>query len=151
MSSHTTVFLPIQAWTYSSPELRDSGKTIDIGLLAECLLYYEQVVIEMTEGSQLGDFVTSFDQQGRLPDLLAMMQDRTITFSGYNYILTNFKSRSGEHVTAGVTKMLTLDAQNNQSSFALNYTRSDALASHIKDHYLLSNFRSLLRDTLHSM
>jgi len=41
MSDHTRAFVPIEAWCYSSPSLKYSGKSVDIGLMAESLIYYD--------------------------------------------------------------------------------------------------------------
>ena len=51
MSDHTTVFVPLESWSYHSPELRANNKLIDVGLLAESLIYYDHVIVNV--GSQL--------------------------------------------------------------------------------------------------
>jgi hypothetical protein len=45
LNDHTTALVPIEAWAYQSPDLRRQGRQIDIGLLAEALIYYDRVLV----------------------------------------------------------------------------------------------------------
>jgi hypothetical protein len=44
-NDHTTAIVPLQCWAYESPLLRRARTTIDIGLLAEALIYYDRVLL----------------------------------------------------------------------------------------------------------
>jgi len=143
MPPHETAFLPIHTWTYSSPDQARQGRTIDIGLLAEALLYYEQVVIEMTDGPDLPEFVSWFDQQDRLVDLLAMLEDRTITFYGYDYMLKPLKITGGGVSTHAVTKFLTAGEKGNECWAFMN-AFADGFAKQFNYEYFVDRFRTLL-------
>ena len=42
---HTTALVPIEVWAYQSPRLLVDDVRLDIGLLAEALIYYDRVLI----------------------------------------------------------------------------------------------------------
>src|SRR5882762_9108619 len=44
-NSHATAIVPLQCWMYESPLLRRDRVPIDIGLLAEALVYYDRILI----------------------------------------------------------------------------------------------------------
>ncbi len=140
MSSHAAAFVPIEAWTYSSPEQRERGRSVDIGLLAESLLYYDQIVIDLNEGAHLAELVNWFAQHDQLATLLSMMDDRTLRFHGYKYFFIPFKSRSEGVVTSSVMTGITPEC------FPIAHAFSDEFASRFNYDYFLNRFRSLLRD-----
>jgi hypothetical protein len=45
MNDHTTAIVPIETWAYQSPDLRRQNVSLDIGLLAEALIYYDRVLV----------------------------------------------------------------------------------------------------------
>src|SRR3954469_18128679 len=44
-NDHTTAIVPLQCWTYESPLLRRDRTPIDVGLLAEALIYYGRILL----------------------------------------------------------------------------------------------------------
>ena len=78
MSEHTTALVPIETWAYQSPELRASGKQIDVGLLAESLVYYEAILLNIGNQPQLAELLRWLIGQGALEDFLALLRDGTI-------------------------------------------------------------------------
>ncbi len=44
-SDHSTAIVPLQSWVYESPALRRDRTPIDVGLLAEALIYYDRVLL----------------------------------------------------------------------------------------------------------
>ncbi len=144
MPQHTTTLVPIEAWPYSSPELKDQGRIVNIGLLGEALLYYERVLLEVTDGRQLAEIVRWFIRQERLPDLLALMQDKTITFCGYNYHLTPFNSMDRQTPTIGVMRALTVDPKGNRTAGPVIYAFSDGFKDVIADDHHRNTFRELM-------
>lgn len=45
MNDHTTAVVPIETWAFQSPRLRRGGQVLDVGLLAEALIYYDRVLV----------------------------------------------------------------------------------------------------------
>jgi len=88
MSDHTTAFVPMETWCYNSPEIRDGGESIDIGLLAEALIYYECVIANVTNQPQFGDLLKWFIRQDRFSDFLALIRDGTIKIYEYAFATT---------------------------------------------------------------
>ena len=112
MNDHTTALVPIETWAYASPSLRMAQQPIDVGLLAEALIYYDRVLLvpssypssgrvlsesEASSGRHSSekiqqarppfiDIVDWFASRQELPELLALLQDRTITV--YHYAFT---------------------------------------------------------------
>lgn len=91
MSDHKKALVPLESWCYASPELRAVGRTIDIGLFAESLIYYDSVLINPTNQPQLAEFLRWFEQQNRLDDLFALMNDGTIKVYEYAFLTTAIK------------------------------------------------------------
>jgi hypothetical protein len=44
-NDHTTAIVPLQCWAYESPLLRRDRTPIDVGLLAEALIYYDRILL----------------------------------------------------------------------------------------------------------
>jgi hypothetical protein len=85
MSNHKQTLVPISTWCYSSPELGYKGYTIDIGLMAEALIYYENVFINITNQPQFAAFVEWFIKQGKYDKFLSLVSDGTIQFYDYSF------------------------------------------------------------------
>jgi len=64
MSDHTTAIVPLETWCYSSPEMRAQGKTVDVGLFAEALIYYDCIIANITNQPQLAEFLKWFAHSG---------------------------------------------------------------------------------------
>lgn len=88
MSDHTRALVPLESWCYASPELRTAGRTIDIGLFAEALIYYDSVLINLTNQPQFAEFLRWFVQQERLADLISLVRDGTIKVYDYAFVTT---------------------------------------------------------------
>jgi hypothetical protein len=85
MSNHQQTLVPISTWCYSSPELGYKGYTIDIGLMAEALIYYEKIFINITNQPQFATFIEWFIQQGKYNTFLSLVSDGTIQFYDYSF------------------------------------------------------------------
>lgn len=93
MSDHKSALVPIGTGPYFSPDLFDQRRILDIGLLAEALLYYESVAIDVTAEAQVEGLLKWFDEQAKIPDLIALCRDGTLTFTGYNFSVMPFSTR----------------------------------------------------------
>ena len=85
MSNHQRTIVPIEAWAYHSPDVRDSGKLIDIGLFAEALLYYEEVLVVPSTEVGFASFIRWFADRGCLPGLLALIADGSVGVYHYAF------------------------------------------------------------------
>lgn len=86
MSDHTKALVPIDVWEFSSPDLKEKGEIIDIGLFAEALVYYDQVLVSVTNQIQLGRFIGWFIERGLLDDLSNLIKEGNVRL--YNYAFT---------------------------------------------------------------
>lgn len=85
MSDHKKTIVPLESWCYKSPELRFKGKLIDIGLFAEALIYYDQVIINFSTQAQFIEFLNWFVVQGKYPELIRLLNDQTIVIYYYAF------------------------------------------------------------------
>jgi len=94
MSNHSKALVALESWSYNSPEIRHEGKSVDIGLMAEALIYYDQVLINVATQPQLAEFINWFVAQNRYSDLLSMFKDDTIKLYDYGFRTTAFLDAS---------------------------------------------------------
>lgn len=85
MSNHSQTIVPISTWCYCSPELGYRGYTIDVGLMAEALIYYDTVLINITNQPQFATFIEWFIKQGKYDELLSLISDGVIQFYDYSF------------------------------------------------------------------
>ena len=88
MSDHKTALVPLESWCYNSPELHASGKSIDIGLLAEALIYYDTALINVSTQPQFAELLNWFIAQNKFNDFLALVNDGSIKIYDYAFIST---------------------------------------------------------------
>lgn len=86
MSDHTKALVPIESWCYNSPEIRTKNRAVDIGLLAEALIYYDQILLNVTNRDQFAEVLDWFISQGRFSDFLALLNDGTLHIFDYGFV-----------------------------------------------------------------
>ncbi len=86
MSDHTTALVPIESWAYQSPELRDAGRQIDIGLFAESLIYYDRILLNVSNQPQLAELLRWAIDQNALCDFISLVKDRSISIYEYSFV-----------------------------------------------------------------
>lgn len=84
-SDHTRALVPIESWCYGSPELLSRGISIDMGLLAEALIYYDQVLLNVSNQPQFAAVLEWFIRQDRYDDLLELFREETIQVYEYSF------------------------------------------------------------------
>jgi hypothetical protein len=93
MSDHSRAFVPVDTGAHSSPELTLKERSVDTGLLAEALVYYDQVLFNVTNAHQFADLVSWLIQQGlpfeRLLDLLREETLRVYYYAFYTLPFVN--------------------------------------------------------------
>jgi len=98
MTDHSTAIVPLETWSYSSPELRAKRKTVDVGLFAEALIYYDCVAANITNQPQLAEFLQWFISQGRLDDFLSLVRDGSVKLYEYAFATTAVRDdRTGNY------------------------------------------------------
>ena len=98
MSDHASTLVPIESWCYLSPELRHGGASIDIGLFAEALIYYDRVFVIPGNEVQFADFISWFVRQDKYSDLIALLKAGIINFYYYAFISTAVKHEGVYHL-----------------------------------------------------
>jgi hypothetical protein len=88
MTDHSSAIVPIESWCYCSPEVKACGKSIDIGLFAEALIYYDRVLVNIGNQPQLAEFIRWFISQNRFEDFLSLVMDGTVTIYEYSFMTT---------------------------------------------------------------
>ena len=85
MSDHSRAFVPIEAWCYSSPSLKYSGKSIDIGLMAESLIYYDNIYLNINTQQDFAEILKWFINQGKFEFFLSLLRDGIIIIYHYAF------------------------------------------------------------------
>jgi hypothetical protein len=85
MSKHAYALVPIESWCYSSPDVAYRGSSVDIGLMAESLIYYDTIYVHVTNQSQLAALIEWFVKQRKYETLLKLVNDGILQFYNYRF------------------------------------------------------------------
>jgi hypothetical protein len=85
MSDHTVALVPVECWTCLSPDQRYRGRLVDVGLLAEALIYYDRVLVNVTTEMGFAALARWFYERGIFDDFVALISEGTITFYHYAF------------------------------------------------------------------
>ena len=146
MSNHEQAIVPIGAGPYHSPDLLDKGRIVDIGLLAESLLYYDRVVVDVTEAKQLEALITWFDEQAKVPDLIALIRDGTLSFLAYTFFPILPSSRHAGIGNKFLSYGLSADKNNKPVCWPYEYVLGGALNNIIENHLYVKQLQSAISD-----
>lgn len=87
MSDHNLAFVPLATGYFQSPELFARGRTVDTGLLAEALIFYDRVLVQVDNPHQFADLISWLVQQGLTQaDILRLIREESLQI--YNYAFT---------------------------------------------------------------
>lgn len=89
MSDHSRALVPIEAWAFNSPDLGCQGISVDLGHLAESLLYYDQILLNVSNQPQFAKVLSWFVQQDRLDTLLSLVSEGSIQVYEYSFMSTS--------------------------------------------------------------
>jgi hypothetical protein len=78
MSDHSRALVPIASGLFSSPELEEREQSVDIGLLAEALIYYDQILLNVDNQKQFGDLISWFLNRDLYTKFLDLLNEGTI-------------------------------------------------------------------------
>jgi len=84
MNSHAIV--PIETWAYSGLDLAMRGMSVDVGHLAEALIYYDRVSLNVSNQAQFADVLSWFVDQGEFETLLSLVTDGTLNVYEYSFL-----------------------------------------------------------------
>jgi hypothetical protein len=87
MSDHTVALAPLASGYFQSPELLLQGRLADTGLLAEALIYYDRILVNVENPHQFANLISWLIQQGlSFDDLISLFREETLQI--YNYSFT---------------------------------------------------------------
>lgn len=143
MSKHSKTLIPLESWSYHSPEIRHQGKSLDIGLLAEALIYYDKVLLQITNQLQFAEFLNWFILQGKYPELLSLLQDETIKLYDYSFFTSAIKDeRTNSYIIMNVQDPV----QEQPNTFERRFLYHESLNSCFKNHRERKKLYKVLRD-----
>jgi len=119
VSDHSTAFVPIEAWCYNSPSLLIGGRAIDVGLLAEALLYYDKVIVNVGNQLQFRELLVWFISQGKYGDFLSLIRDGELVIYDYSFI-SSAVLKEGEYSIWNMQDELSLQSDTFEQRYLRN-------------------------------
>lgn len=77
MSSEETI-VHVEPWVFHSPDQALEGRKVDVGLVAEALIFYERVYFAFTTDEQFVRLAEWFQSQGGTNELINLLSDGTL-------------------------------------------------------------------------
>jgi hypothetical protein len=79
LTDHGLALVPLGAGYHQSPDVLAQGRSVDTGLLAESLIYYDRVLINVDNPVRFADLISLLVQQGlSTADIIALIRDGTL-------------------------------------------------------------------------
>lgn len=98
---HGLALVPLGVGYHQSPDVLARGRSVDTGLLAESLIYYDRVLITVDNPVRFCDLISLLVQQG-LPasDLIALFRDGTLQVLNFAFTTNPYVEfrESGLHI-----------------------------------------------------
>ena len=137
---HTTALVPLETWAYSAPALRAEGINIDIGLLAESLLYYDRVLINVATQPHLADLLVWLSRQRDstrrhlgLRQFIRLLEKGVIEFYDYSFLaIPVLDARRGVYELVNVQDPI----QQQPNTFIDRYLKHDSVRSSLPTPHL---------------
>ena len=85
MSKHDSAFVPLESWCYNSPDVRLSGRGVDVGILCEALIYYDHLYVNVGNANFFAELFLWAQKNGCFPDLVSLIDDGAITVFDYAF------------------------------------------------------------------
>lgn len=128
MSDHKTALVPIDAWCFSSPELKFGGKKIDVGLFAESLIYYDQILLNVGNPSKFGELIRWLIQSNNYIKFLELLKEGIVKLYDFAFLTTAIRNKDG------IYSVWNLQDQNQiqPNSFEQRYLYSKSVESCLK-------------------
>jgi hypothetical protein len=141
MSNHSSAFVPIEAWPYSSPDVFDKKQPVDMGLFCEALIYYDKLYININTPEQLASFTVWFYKYRNEKLLLELIRQGIINIYEYSFISAAVDVK-GEYYDILNIKDPHLDQPN--SFFERHFEHYPALRNAISDKKFRNEFQAAL-------
>jgi hypothetical protein len=144
MSDHSRALVPVDTGPYSSPEVADKGRSVDTGLLAEALIYYDQVLVNVTNAHQFADLVSWLIQQGLAYDrLVELVREGVLRVYYYAFYTLPF-------VDNNVVQLwnITDETMKKPNSFAKRFLNFEGLRKCFSDARQMEQFCEAMNDTV---
>lgn len=91
------IFIPTESYAFASPELRLAGKHTDVGLLAEALVLFENCDINVTNGINLADILSSFiSSYGSIDPFFDLVESGSIRIHYFDFFTAPIE-KDGEY------------------------------------------------------
>lgn len=88
MSDHRTALVALEAWSFYAPDVRLGGRFVDLGSLAEAMLYYDEVLVNVSTPTQLAVVIDWFVRHDAFDALLSLLESGTLRFVDFAFITT---------------------------------------------------------------
>ncbi len=143
MSNHSKALVPLESWSYNSPEIRHQGKSLDIGLLAEALIYYDQILLQITNQPQFAEFLHWFISQNKYQEFLSLFNDETIKLYDYSFSTSAIKDeRTNSYIIMNIQDQV----QERHNTFEQRFLYHESLKPLFKNHRERKKLYKVLRD-----
>src|SRR3972149_8999481 len=80
-----SVLVPVGAWFGNAPDLMKEGKNTDIGALAECLVYYDTIFVNVNLPEHFFEIFEWFKKSGCEDSFLNLLKNGEVFFYFYNF------------------------------------------------------------------
>ncbi|MFH1362073.1 MAG: hypothetical protein ABIH69_05405 [bacterium] len=130
MSNHSRVLFPLGTWCYNSPEINHEGRSLDIGLLAESLIYYDQIFLNVETPKQFSELISWFKKENAYPELLTLFNENILNIYEYSFVSAAIKdTKAGSYVFFNMQDQ----TQEKPNTFEQRYLYDSSL-SHVLTH-----------------
>jgi hypothetical protein len=91
MSDHSLAFVPLATGYVQSTDLFARGRPVDTGLLAEALIYYDRVLINVNNPEQFASLISWLIQQGlSVANIIALFRDGVFNIYDFSFYTNPF-------------------------------------------------------------
>jgi hypothetical protein len=95
MSDHSRALVPIDSSQFSSLDLFEQDRFVDVGLLAESLIYYDEVLVSVFNQGQFNDLIRWFLDRDLYHELIALIKERALGIYNYAFMTLPFLTDAG--------------------------------------------------------
>ena len=78
MNDHSVTVVPLETWAYHAPRLARDGIHADVGGLAEALIYYDRILVNVQHPHELEALVARFAREGAGDLLIRLFEEGTL-------------------------------------------------------------------------
>src|SRR5437867_4818520 len=97
MSNHNRAIVPIEAWCYNALDIRPRRNSIDVGLFAESLVYYDQILLNVGNPDQFAALIHWLRENDGFKDFLALLSDGSVQIYEYSFFTTAIQEKDGSY------------------------------------------------------